>query len=79
MGETDGYSFAFDQLEAGSYTLGVKAVYKNAESALVEQSFDVGAGTFCNVSVAATANDNVEVDGAKVEFSTSQRRQPTAP
>ena len=68
VGETDGYSFAFDQLEAGSYTLGVKAVYKNAESELVEQSFTVGAGTFCKVSVAASANDNVEVDGVKVEF-----------
>lgn len=68
VGETDGYSFAFDQLEAGSYTLGVKAVYKNAESELVEQPFEVGAGTFCKVIVAASANDNVEVDGVKVEF-----------
>lgn len=79
VGETDGYSFAFNQLEAGSYTLGVKAVYKNAESELVEQPFEVGAGTFCKVIVAASANDNVEVDGVKMEFSTSQRRQLTAP
>lgn len=68
VGETTGYSYTFSQLDSGSYTLGVKAVYKNAESQLVEQAFTVGEGTFVPVSIKVTANDNVTADGIGVEL-----------
>lgn len=68
VGETDGYSFRFDQLAKGTYTLGVKAVYKNAESALATLDVNVGNGEYYPVHVAATANDNVKVNGVVLDL-----------
>lgn len=68
VGETDGYSYVFGQLPKGSYTFGVKAVYKNAESATETLDVSVGNGEYYPVHVTATSNDNVTVDGVKLNL-----------
>lgn len=68
VGETETLHYDFEQLAAGTYTLGVKAVYRNSESELVSQEFTVGAGEFYPLTINFATNDGEALSGDAVEF-----------
>ncbi len=68
VAETDAYHYDFSQLAAGTYSLGVKAVYKNAESDIVSESFKVGSGEYYPVVVSINANDGETPVGETFEL-----------
>ena len=68
VGETSGYSYTLTDVAAGTHKLGVKALYQNAESDIVEQNFTIGEGTFYPVSVTTTVNDGADVKGFTLDL-----------
>lgn len=68
VGETDSYSYLFDGLDAGSYRLGVKAVYRSAESDMAELPVEIQAGDYAKASFRLTTNNGVSPDGLSVEL-----------
>lgn len=67
VGECDGYSWEFPDLAAGSYKLGVQAVYASAETEIVD-TLVVIEDTGVRFTVAVVTNNGVGVDGEVVSL-----------
>ena len=65
---TDGYSYMFNNLAAGTYTLGVKAKYKATESELVTTTITIPSDGYAHVTFHVTANSILTVDGQKINL-----------
>lgn len=67
-GETDGYDYLFEDMAAGSHTLGVKAVYKSSASRLVELPLVISGDDYVKLTLNVTTNNGVSPDGLKVSL-----------
>lgn len=69
VAETDQYEYVFDQLESGTYTLGVKATYQVGESDLsVTEIVIPGKENYASVSMDITTNNKQTIDQESVHF-----------
>ncbi len=68
VAETESYHYDFPQLAAGTYTFGIKAVYKSAESDVVSDEFTVGSGEYYPLTVNISANDGETPVGETLEL-----------
>ncbi|MEG2402680.1 MAG: choice-of-anchor J domain-containing protein [Muribaculaceae bacterium] len=58
-GETTTSSYIFSNLNAGTYKVGIKAIYKSGESAIIEYQFNVASG------VETATEDAIKIIGSK--------------
>ncbi len=68
VGETESYSYMFDGLDAGVYTLGVKAVYKASSTDIVTTKVDIPADGFSKVQFNVSTNNGVSADGLTISI-----------
>lgn len=68
VGTTEEYSYTFEDLQPGTYTLGVKAVYRAAESEMVTTSLVVPAEGYSKVVFNVTADSKLSTDGQTVNL-----------
>ena len=67
VGTTDGYEYTFHDLDAGTYTLGVQAVYASSETEVVTTTITL-LNTNGRVTVNVTTNNGQSLDGETVEL-----------
>lgn len=65
-GETDNYEYVFKDLDAGTYTLGVKAFYKAAESEMSTTTVTIPADNFAKYAINVSTNNGLSADGYTV-------------
>lgn len=68
VGTTDAYTYTLNDLQAGSYTLGVKAKYKAAESDIVTTVVDVPAEGYARLQFNVSANSILSADGQQINL-----------
>ena len=68
VGTTDAYTYTLNDLQAGSYTLGVKAKYKAAESDIVTTVVDVPAEVYARLQFNVSANSILSADGQQINL-----------
>lgn len=66
VGNVEDYTFTFDNISAGSHTLGVEAVYRNAVSELVTLPVEVPAGPYAKVIFKAQAQSALAADHLQI-------------
>lgn len=67
VGTTDGYEYTFHDLDAGTYTLGVQAVYPSSETDVVTTTVTL-LNTNGRVTVNVSTNNGQSLDGETVEL-----------
>ena len=67
VGTTDGYEYTFRDLDAGTYTLGVQAVYPSSETEVVTTTVTL-LNTNGRVTVNVATNNGQSLDGETVEL-----------
>ena len=67
VGTTDGYEYVFTDLAAGTYTMGVQAVYAASETEVVTTTITL-LNTNGKVTVNVTTNNGQSLDGKTVEL-----------
>lgn len=67
VGTTDQYEYVFTDLPAGTYTLGVQAVYSASETEIVTTSVTIS-DLNSRVTINVATNNNRSVDGQQVEL-----------
>ncbi|MBR1475015.1 MAG: choice-of-anchor J domain-containing protein [Muribaculaceae bacterium] len=67
VGTTDGYEYVFNDLPAGTYTLGVQAVYASSQTEVVTTTLTL-LDTNGRVTVNVTTNNGQSLDGQTVEL-----------
>lgn len=67
VGTTDGYEYTFRDLDAGTYTLGVQAVYPSSETEVVNTTVTL-LNTNGRVTVNVSTNNGQSLDGETVEL-----------
>ena len=67
VGTTDGYEYVFNDLAAGTYTLGVQAVYPSSETEVVTTTLTL-LDTNGRVTVNVSTNNGQSLDGQTVEL-----------
>ena len=66
---TEAYSYTIDNIPSGSHTLGVKAVYRAAQSELVTIPVEIAAAAdFSKVEFLVSANSKLTVDGQLLQL-----------
>lgn len=66
-GTTDGYEYQFNDLEAGTYVMGVQAVYPASQTDIVETTLTL-LDENAQVTVNVSTNNGQQVDGQNVEL-----------
>lgn len=66
--ETTAKSYEFTNLDAGTYTFGVKAIYTAAESGTTETTVTISDSNYARVTFNVSANDNTDANGVKLEL-----------
>ena len=67
VGTTDGYEYVFNDLAAGTYTMGVQAVYAASQTDVVETTITLTDNN-ARVNLLVTANNGHSLDGQTVEL-----------
>lgn len=68
IGETDRFDYHVDEVTAGSYVIGVRAVYVKAKSEMSEISVDVPDAGFAALTFHVTADSQLSPDGQKINI-----------
>lgn len=68
IGETENYSYTFENVTEGDHTLGVKAIYKMSESELSTIPFKISNENCYKVTVNVSTNNDTSADGKMVHF-----------
>lgn len=68
IGETDDYSYTFENVAEGEHTLGVKAIYKVSESEITSVPFTVTNADCYKVTVNISTNNETPADGKVIRF-----------
>ena len=72
VGETEDYIYTISDIPVGSHVVGVKAVYKAAESELVSTPLTVAADGYAKVVFTVTANSQLSADGQVISLVNTQ-------
>ena len=75
VGTTDGYEYVFNDLAAGTYTLGVQAVYAASETEVVTTTITL-LNTNGKVTVNVATNNGQSLDGKTVELTDRASTSP---
>lgn len=67
-GETDSYSFTLENLPAGQHTIGVRAIYLNAQSEVTTINVETGAGPYAALTLNVTALSKLPAEGCDVRL-----------
>lgn len=67
-GETDGYSYVFDDMASGEHTFGVEAVYRAGKSDVTNLNTTIAAPDCAKVTIKVTADSKLIPDVIKVGF-----------
>lgn len=68
VGTTEDYSYLLHDVQPGSHVLGVKAVYKAAESSIVTLPLTIAADAFSRVVFNVTADSKLSTDGLVIQL-----------
>lgn len=68
IGETEDYTYTFENVAEGDHTLGVKAIYKVSESDLTTVPFKISNEDCYKVTVNVGTNNETSADGKMVNF-----------
>lgn len=67
-GETSAKSYEFTKLAAGTYTLGVKAVYTSAQSNTSQTTVSINDDDYAHVTFNVSANDGTDANGVNIDL-----------
>jgi hypothetical protein len=68
VGETDSYSYLISDVAAGDHTVGVRALYLNAQSEVTQVNVAVGADKYAHLTLNVTADSKLSPDGETVNL-----------
>ncbi len=68
VGTTDEYEYTFTDLEPGTYTLGVQAVYFTTQTEVVDTTITIVNEGFATLTFNVATNNDLTADGATVEI-----------
>lgn len=72
VGETDDYYYVLENLPAGNYTLGVKALYREAESNTTETQLAISDGDYVKATFRISTNNNASPEGMSIGLTATE-------